>query len=48
MTAHQGDDLIETIMMKIVRGSNLNGYAGFKKEIKIYDFNCAMTVPASH
>ncbi len=38
MTAHQGDDLIETIMMKIVRGSNLNGYAGFKKEIKIYDF----------
>ena len=38
MTAHQGDDLIETIMMKIVRGSNLNGYAGFKKVINIYDF----------
>ena len=38
MTAHQGDDLIETIMMKIVRGSNLNGYAGFKKEINIYDY----------
>lgn len=30
MTAHHGDDLIETIMMRIVRGSNLNGYAGFK------------------
>lgn len=31
MTAHHGDDLIETILMRIVRGSNLNGYAGFKK-----------------
>ena len=30
MTAHHGDDLIETVMMRIVRGSNLNGYAGFK------------------
>lgn len=28
MTAHHGDDLIETIMMRIVRGSNLKGYAG--------------------
>jgi len=28
--AHHGDDLIETIMMKIVRGSNLEGYAGIK------------------
>ncbi len=36
MTAHHGDDLIETIMMRIVRGSNLNGYSGFKK---IVDMN---------
>ena len=28
MTAHHGDDLIETIMMRIVRGSNLKGYVG--------------------
>ncbi len=34
MTAHHGDDLMETILMRIVRGSNLNGYAGFKKEVK--------------
>ena len=31
MTAHHGDDLIETILMRMVRGSNLNGYSGFKK-----------------
>ena len=30
MTAHHGDDLIETILMRIVRGSSLKGYAGFK------------------
>ena len=28
--AHHGDDLIETIMMKIIRGSNLEGYTGIK------------------
>ena len=28
--AHHGDDLIETILMKIIRGSNLEGYAGIK------------------
>jgi len=31
MTAHHGDDLMETILMRIVRGSTLSGYAGFKK-----------------
>ncbi len=30
MTAHHGDDLIETILMRITRGSNLKGYAGIK------------------
>ena len=28
MTAHHGDDLIETILMRMVRGSNLKGYLG--------------------
>ena len=31
LTAHHGDDLIETILMRIVRGSNLSGYIGIKK-----------------
>lgn len=30
-TAHHGDDLIETVLMKISRGSNLKGYAGFER-----------------
>ena len=30
MTAHHGDDLMETILMRMVRGSTLKGYAGFK------------------
>ena len=31
MTAHHGDDLTETVLMRIVRGSNINGYSGFVK-----------------
>ncbi len=33
MTAHHGDDLMETVLMKIVRGSNILGYSGFRKII---------------
>lgn len=33
MTAHHGDDLTETILMRIVRGSTLNGYAGFNSKV---------------
>ena len=33
-TAHHGDDLIETILMRINRGSTLKGYSGFQLETK--------------
>lgn len=33
-TAHHSDDLIETVLMKLVRGSTINGYKGFKIEDK--------------
>ena len=32
MTAHHGDDLIETMLMRTQRGSNLRGYIGFKRD----------------
>ena len=34
MTAHHGDDLIETILMRIVRGSTVSGYAGFNMVVE--------------
>ena len=38
MTAHHGDDLIETILMRMVRGSNLKGYSGFKEIVDMGDY----------
>lgn len=38
MTAHHGDDLMETILMRMVRGSNLNGYSGFKSIVDMDDY----------
>lgn len=38
LTAHHGDDLIETILMRIVRGSTLRGYSGFSKIVNLEDY----------
>lgn len=38
LLAHHGDDLIETILMKISRGSNLEGYAGIKEISNVKDY----------
>ena len=38
LTAHHGDDLIETILMRIVRGSTLRGYSGFSKVVDMGDY----------
>lgn len=38
LTAHHGDDLIETILMRIVRGSSLRGYSGFKKIVEMNNY----------
>lgn len=39
LTAHHGDDQIETIMMKIVRGSSIKGYSGIEKISKRSFYN---------
>ena len=38
LTAHHGDDLMETVLYRIVRGSSLDGYAGFKYISKRSDY----------
>lgn len=38
LTAHHGDDLIETILMRLVRGSSLKGYSGFQVFSKHKDY----------
>lgn len=43
MTAHHGDDLTETILMRIVRGSTLKGYSGFDKIV--YNDNYTLVRP---
>ena len=48
-TAHHGDDLVETILMKISRGSSFKGYAGIslisnRKNYKIMSVNLLLLI----
>jgi tRNA(Ile)-lysidine synthase len=38
MTGHHGDDLMETILMRIVRGSTLKGYSGFEQVVDMGNY----------
>lgn len=38
MTGHHGDDLIETILMRIVRGSSIKGYSGFSNYVDMGNY----------
>ncbi len=37
-TAHHGDDLVETILMRMVRGSTLRGYSGFSYLVEMGNY----------
>lgn len=37
-TAHHGDDLVETILMRLSRGASFGGYAGFNIISKVKDY----------
>jgi len=37
-TAHHGDDLTETVLMRLIRGASFKAYGGFEKIIKYKDY----------
>ena len=37
-TAHHGDDLVETILMRLLRGASFKGYSGFGKVTKLDEY----------
>lgn len=39
LTAHHGDDLVETILMRLVRGSTIKGYSGIELVSKRENYN---------